>query len=69
MFRYREALQLRNGVKPGIDAGKHLIGPAHVGISTMIKQIQKEQNEAELEIEKSIRGEPAPKKRKEDDDR
>ncbi|CAF1129674.1 unnamed protein product [Didymodactylos carnosus] len=46
-----------------------LIGRAHVGIFTMIKQIQKEQNEAEMEIEKSMRGEPAPKKRKEDENR
>jgi hypothetical protein len=35
----------------------------------MIKQIQKEQNEVEMEIEKSMRGEPAPKKRKEDESR
>lgn len=35
----------------------------------MIKQIQKEQNVVEMEIERSIRGEPAPKKRKEDEDR
>ncbi|CAF1029952.1 unnamed protein product [Didymodactylos carnosus] len=33
------------------------IGRAHVGIFTMIKQIQKEQNEVEVEIEKSIPGE------------
>ncbi|CAF3849720.1 unnamed protein product [Rotaria sp. Silwood1] len=46
-----------------------LIARSHVGIFTMIKQIQKEQNEVEMEIEKSMRGEPAPKKRKEDENR
>ena len=46
-----------------------LIARSHVGIFSMIKQIQKEQNEVEIEIEKSIRGEPAPKKRKEDEQR
>lgn len=46
-----------------------LIARSHVGIFTMIKQIQKEQNVVEMEIERSIRGEPAPKKRKEDEDR
>ncbi|CAF0868187.1 unnamed protein product [Rotaria sordida] len=46
-----------------------LIARAHVGIFTMIKQIQKEQNEVEMEIEQSMRGEPAPKKRKEDGNR
>ncbi|CAF0824457.1 unnamed protein product [Rotaria sp. Silwood1] len=46
-----------------------LIARAHVGIFTMIKQIQKEQNEVEMEIEQSMRGEPAPKKRKEDENR
>ncbi len=46
-----------------------LIGRAHVGIITIIKQIQKEQNEMEMEIENSMRGAPAPKKRKEDEDR
>ena len=35
----------------------------------MIKQIQKEQNEVEIEIEKSIRGESAPTKRNEDEQR
>ena len=33
------------------------------------KQIQKEQNIVEMEIERSMRGEPPPKKRKEDEDR
>ncbi|CAF4055018.1 unnamed protein product, partial [Didymodactylos carnosus] len=42
---------------------------AHVGIFTMIKQIQKEQNQVEMEIEKSMRGELPPKKRKEDENR
>ncbi|CAF1076003.1 unnamed protein product [Rotaria sordida] len=46
-----------------------LIARAHVSIFTMIKQIQKEQNEVEMEIEQSMRGEPAPKKRKEDENR
>ncbi|CAF3241470.1 unnamed protein product [Rotaria sp. Silwood2] len=46
-----------------------LIARPHVGIFTMIKQIQKEQNEVEMEIEQSMRGEPAPKKRKEDENR
>ncbi|CAF1545449.1 unnamed protein product [Adineta ricciae] len=46
-----------------------LIPRSHVGIFTMIKQIQKEQSIVEMEIEKSMRGEPAPKKRKEDEDR
>ncbi|CAF1547505.1 unnamed protein product [Rotaria sordida] len=46
-----------------------LLARAHVGIFTMIKQIQKEQNEVEMEIEQSMRGEPAPKKRKEDENR
>ncbi|CAF3370166.1 unnamed protein product [Rotaria sp. Silwood2] len=41
----------------------------HGGIFTMIKQIPKEQNEVEMEIEQSMRGEPAPKKRKEDENR
>jgi hypothetical protein len=36
-----------------------------VGIFTIIRQIQKEQNILEMEIEKSMRGEPAPKKHKE----
>ena len=44
-----------------------LVARSHVGIFSMIKQIQKEQNEVEIEIEKSIRGEPVPKKRKEDE--
>ena len=44
-----------------------LVARSHVGIFSMIKQIQKEQNEVEIEIEKSIRGEPAPKKSKEDE--
>ncbi|CAF1509331.1 unnamed protein product [Rotaria sordida] len=46
-----------------------LLARAHVGIFTMIKQIQKEQNEVEMEIQQSMRGEPAPKKRKEDENR
>jgi hypothetical protein len=46
-----------------------LIARSHVGIFTIIKQIQKEQNIVEMEIERSMRGEPAPKKRKEDKDR
>ena len=46
-----------------------LIARSHVGIFSMIKPIQKEQNEAEIEIEKSIRGEPAPTKRKEEEQR
>ena len=44
-----------------------LVARSHVGIFSMIKQIQKEQNEVEIEIEKSIRREPVPKKRKEDE--
>ncbi|CAF1108002.1 unnamed protein product [Rotaria sp. Silwood1] len=43
-----------------------LIARSHAGILTIIKQIQKEQNEVKMEIEKAMRGEPAPKKRKED---
>ncbi len=45
---------------------KTLIGRSHVGIFTivMVKQIRKERNEVDMEIEKSIRGEPVPKKRK-----
>ena len=35
----------------------------------MIKQIQKEQNEVEMEIEKTTRGEPCQKQRKEDESR
>ncbi|CAF1014859.1 unnamed protein product [Rotaria sordida] len=46
-----------------------LIARSHVGIFTMIKQIQKEQNEVEMEIEKAMRGEPAPKKRKQEANR
>jgi hypothetical protein len=46
-----------------------LIARSHVGIFTIIKQIQKEQNIVEMDIERSMRGEPAPKKRKEDEDR
>ena len=46
-----------------------LIARSHVGIFTIIKQIQKEQNVVEMEIERSMRGEPAPKKRKEDENR
>ncbi|CAF1501177.1 unnamed protein product, partial [Rotaria sordida] len=46
-----------------------LLARAHVGIFTMIKQIQKEQNEVEMEIDQSMHGEPAPKKRKEDENR
>ena len=46
-----------------------LVGRSHVDIFTIIKQIQKEQNIVEMEIEKSMRGEPPPKKRKEDEDR
>lgn len=46
-----------------------LIARSHVGIFTMIKQIQKEQNIVEIEIERSMRGEPAPKKRKEYEER
>ena len=35
----------------------------------MIKQIQKKQNEIEIEIEKSMQGEPCQKKRKVDETR
>ncbi|CAF4811695.1 unnamed protein product, partial [Rotaria sp. Silwood2] len=35
-----------------------LIARSHIGIFTIIKQIQKEQNEVEIEIEKAMRGEP-----------
>ena len=35
----------------------------------MIKKIQKEQNIVEMDIDKSMPGELAPKKRKEDEDR
>ena len=35
----------------------------------MIKQIQKQQNEIEMEIDKSMRGEPTPKKGKEDENK
>jgi len=40
------------------------IGGFHVAIFMMIKRIQQEQNQVEIDIEKSMRGEPAPKKRK-----
>ncbi|CAF1202206.1 unnamed protein product [Rotaria sp. Silwood1] len=43
-----------------------LIARPHVGIFTMIKQIQKKQNQVEMAIEQSMRGESARKKRKED---
>jgi hypothetical protein len=48
---------------------KTLIARSHVGVFTMIKQIQKEQNIVEMEIERSMRGELAPKKRKVEEDR
>ena len=44
-----------------------LVARFHVGIFSIIKQIQKEQNKVEIEIEKSIRGVPASTKRKEDE--
>lgn len=46
-----------------------LIGRSHVGIFTIIKEIQKEQSRVENEIERAIRGEPAKKRRKEDENR
>lgn len=46
-----------------------LTGRTHVSVFTMIKQIQRGQNEVEMEIEKSIGGEPVSKKRKQTEDR
>ena len=46
-----------------------LVARSHADIFSKIKQIQKEQNEVEIEIKKLIRGEPAPTKRKEDEPR
>ncbi|CAF2752897.1 unnamed protein product [Rotaria sp. Silwood2] len=59
----------KNKVKAWHRHWEILIAQAHVGIFTMIKQIQQEQNEVEMEIEKSMHGEPAPKKHKEDENR
>ena len=46
-----------------------MVTRSDVGIFSMIRQIQREQNEVEIEFEKSIREEPAPTKRKEDEQR
>ncbi|CAF3942744.1 unnamed protein product [Rotaria sp. Silwood1] len=48
---------------------KILIARSYVSIFTIIKQIQKEQNEVEMEIEMAMRGEPATKKHKEDENK
>ena len=53
--------KIQNKVEACHSRWKTLIGRSHVGIFTMIKQIQKEQNEVETEIEKSMCGEPCQK--------
>jgi len=37
-----------------------LVGSAHIGIFKIIKKLQKEQNQVELEIEANVRGAPRP---------
>lgn len=46
-----------------------MFGCAHVGVLAIIKEIRKEQNVVENEIERNLRGEPAPKMRREDGQR
>jgi len=46
-----------------------LVGRTHVGIIAIIKEIRKEQNIVENEIERALRGEPAPKMRRDDNQR
>ncbi|CAG8598173.1 6965_t:CDS:2 [Paraglomus brasilianum] len=41
-----------------------LVGSAHIGVFKIIKKLQKEQNQVELEIEVNVRGAPQHSQRK-----
>jgi len=43
---------------------KTLVGESHIGVYTIIQEIQKEQQEVEVQIERMLRGEQPPKKKK-----
>ncbi|CAG8517757.1 9673_t:CDS:2, partial [Ambispora gerdemannii] len=67
----RMRTQLRNGIprtQNNVEAWycrwETLIGQAHVGVYTIIKEFQKEQQKVEFQIENILRGEQRPKPRK-----
>jgi hypothetical protein len=57
-------LRTQNIVEAWHNRWRTLVGESHVGVHTIIKELQKEQHQVEVQIECILRGEQRPKQKK-----